>query len=111
MRIEEHLDCCSAVSFETVKSLYESSHDDELLRRCRGCGAWWFYRMHEDMSFSGDDDVITTWCTRLTDAEAAALRDTEARPDLAFLETRSSIMADGNGVHRVSGQPSRPFPW
>ena len=111
MREDDYLDCCASPSLETLLTVYESSHDDELLRRCKSCGAHWFYRFHEDISFTGGDDRITVWYSPLTPDEAERIRQSGGRADLTFLSSRPSLVSDEHGVRRVAGQPSEPFPW
>ncbi len=111
VREEDYLNCCASPSLATVRALYESCHDDELLRRCTGCGAYWFYRFHEDISFSGGEDRITVWYSPLTPDEAERIRQPGGRPDLAFLLGRPSLVSDEHGVRWVAGQPDEPFYW
>ncbi|TFF98721.1 MAG: hypothetical protein EU547_00590 [Promethearchaeota archaeon] len=103
-----YLDCCDKPSLYTVKVIYESNHDLESLRICRNCGAYWFYRFHEYVSFYGDDD-ITVWYSPLTKDEAERIENAEDRPELSFLKNRESFMEDSQGVKKVKGQPD--FPW
>lgn len=62
------------------------------------------------MNFSGGDDEITIWYTQLTEEEAQRILDATDRPDLSFLSTKPSFVKDDQGVRRVVGQPTYPFP-
>ncbi len=46
------------------------------LHRCRGCGVHWRFDTEERMNFDGEPDHYWEWYTRLTHAEADALRET-----------------------------------
>ena len=104
----DYLDCCTQPALETVKSLYDSSHDTEAVRQCQHCQAYWFYRFHEYVSFITDDE-ITVWYSRLTPEEARGIIDAKERPDLSFQNARPSFVRDHTGVHRTSGQPDHPW--
>lgn len=107
---EPFLDCCSSAELETVKILLESSHADEIVRRCSACATFWFYRFHEHVDFSGGDDEITIWYTQLTQEEAQRILGATGRPDLSFLTGKPSFVKDDQGVRRVGGQPTQPSP-
>ncbi|MBI1944928.1 MAG: hypothetical protein HYS27_04485 [Deltaproteobacteria bacterium] len=107
---ESHLGCCDRPALDTVKTLYEKSHDTEELRRCTRCGASWFWRFHEHVNFDDDDsDEQTVWFTRLTEEEGRRLGSGAERPDLEFLREREAIQIDNRGVRRVRGQPTGPW--
>lgn len=94
-----------------MRTLYESTHDQEALQRCTSCGTYWFYRFHERTDWAAGDDDLTTWHTPLTDDEGTRLRDTPDREDmdLSFLGARSSWMADDDGARRVPRAPDHPW--
>ena len=66
----EFLDCCSSVELETVKVIFDSSHDAEYLQKCINCGTHWFYRFHEWVDYKEGNDKITSWYTKLITDEA-----------------------------------------
>jgi hypothetical protein len=68
-------DCCSAPDLEIVAQIDVRPNSSRDLRQCRGCGAFWRYDAEERMNFDGGDDHFWEWYTRLTPAEAVALRD------------------------------------
>jgi hypothetical protein len=103
-----YLDCCQQPALITVKSVYASDHDAEALRQCQSCGAYWFYRFHEHVTFVGDDD-LTVWYSFLTPEEGTRILEARDRPDLSFLSEKPSFLEDGQGVKRVQGQPI--YPW
>jgi hypothetical protein len=103
------LDCCDAASLETVRLLYESYHDLEALQVCTCCKTYWFYRFSEWVNFSGGDDDLTSWYTRLTTDEGTTLAHADRNTvDLAYLRARSSWMDDRDGARRVDGAPDHP---
>ena len=91
-----------------MRVLLDSTHESEVLRQCQTCGAWWFYRFHEYVSYDKDDE-ITQWYTVVTEEEAATVMRAKERPDLSFLAKGSGFMIDAQGVQRVDGQPT--YPW
>lgn len=105
----KHLDCCKSPSLRNLKTLLDTSHNDERVEQCAACGVHWFSRWWEYCTFDGPDEV-TEWYTRLTAEEAQTLLDAEAYPDLSFLGGRPSIMFDDTGVKNVPGAPSGPGP-
>ena len=109
MSVEDHVDCCQQPKLDTVKSLYQGRHDCEALRQCQHCGAFWFYRYHEYVTFVSDDDDWTVWYSMLTDEDAKQIQEAQERPDLGFLAQRPGVMIDKEGVRKVSGQPSDPW--
>ena len=108
MSVEDHVDCCQQPKLDTVKSLYQGRHDCEALRQCQNCGAFWFYRYHEYVTFESDDDW-TVWYSRLTNDDARQIVSSDDRTDLSFLERRAGFMIDASGVQRVDGQPDHPW--
>src|SRR5262245_32510937 len=104
----EYLDCCKEPALVNVKSVYESSHDSESLLQCQHCGAFWFFRFHEYISFVSDDDQ-TVWYSPLSPEEGKCILESQDRPDLSFLSERPSFMEDRQGVKRVHGQPTDPW--
>jgi hypothetical protein len=103
------LDCCDTVSLRPVLVLYESNHDLEALKICAACHAYWFYRFSEYVDWSGGDDDLTSWYTRLSAEEGAALTHADRTTvDLAYLRHRPSWMDDRDGVRRVPGAPDHP---
>ena len=108
MRDESFLDCCANPRLQLVKTIYESSHDDESLHQCQNCGGYWFYRFSEYLSFNNGGDDITVWYSPITTDEAQVIIESESRPDLSFLRNRPGFMKDDQGVHRTGGQPDRP---
>ena len=106
-----NVDCCTTPTLEVHRLLLDRSHNTEAVERCSACGASWFYRWWEHVSFDGPDEA-TSWYTRITDAEAATLIAAPEHPDLAFLrlDERPSIMIDDRGVHRVPGAPTGTGP-
>ena len=101
--------CCANSDLATIRVLYEESHDFEAHKRCKSCGAYWFYRFHELVNFGGGQDDITTWLSPLTDDEAHIILNSPERPDLSFLQTRRSIMEDDNGKKWVNYAPDHPW--
>ena len=102
------LDCCRRPGLGTVRTICEESHQEDAVMRCRNCGAYWFYRWLESMNFSGGDDEISEYYTRLTPEEARAVLDA-AEPDLGFLLRKPCICKHEGGVVRTDGQPDHPF--
>jgi hypothetical protein len=103
-----YLNCCQKPALLTLKGIYASNHDAEALRRCEGCGAYWFYRYHEYVTFDGEDDW-TVWYSPLSPEEGVGILAAEDRPDLTFLQERASFMEDREGVRKVPGQPTQPW--
>ena len=99
-----YLDCCSDPDIELVKTILDTKREDESLRRCKACGAYWFHRFLE--IFMSDEQTV--WYSRLTEEEVQHILETEGRPELKFLLNRSSFRKDANGISRVSGQPDKP---
>jgi hypothetical protein len=108
MRDESFLDCCTDPGLNLVKTIYESSHNDECLHQCQNCGGYWFYRFYEYVNFSGGNDEITLWYSPITTDEAQIIIGSEQRPDLSFLRNRPSFVKDDRGIHRTEGQPEKP---
>jgi hypothetical protein len=104
------INCCSTPKLHTVKTIYEASHDEECLQQCRTCKTYWFKRFYEWVDWSGGNDEITTWHTKLTEDEAKIIIQTKERKelDLSYLQDRESIMDDRNSIRIVKGQPSHP---
>ena len=102
------LDCCANPRLHLVKTIYESSHDDESLSQCQNCEGYWFYRFSEYVNFDGGDDDITVWYSPITADEAQIIIGSEGRPDLSFLRNRPSFVKDDRGIHRTGGQPDKP---
>jgi hypothetical protein len=104
------LNCCTRPQLHTVKTVYEASHDAEWLQQCRKCKTYWFKRFYEWVDWSGGNDEITTWYTKLTEDEAKIILQTKERKelDLSYLEDRESIMDDGSSLRNTKGQPSHP---
>lgn len=109
MPVEAYLDCCHTPRLETVRSISDSSHDSEELMQCRTCGAYWFYRFHEHVDFSGGDDAITAWYSPVTQEEATQIMQSDQRPDLTFLQHRPALIEDEHGVRRTIDQPTEPW--
>ncbi len=103
-----YLSCCRQPALLTVKAISASNHDAEALRRCEGCGAYWFYRYHEHVTFDGEDDW-TVWYSPLSPEEGARILAAEERPDLTFLQKRACFLEDREGVKQVPGQPAHPW--
>ena len=53
-RQKRFLDCCAAPNLETVKPIEMLYHDVELVRQCRSCHSYWFYKFQETISFGGE---------------------------------------------------------
>jgi hypothetical protein len=106
-----YIDCCTEPELAWVRTLYESRHDQESLLRCTGCLTFWFHRFHEYTGWSGGDDDLTSWYSRLTTAEGERLRDAAdpSAEDTSYLRTRASWMDHGEGVRPVDGAPPHPF--
>jgi hypothetical protein len=64
---------------EVVRRLYGPPGPERDLRCCRGCGTYWRFDAEERMNFGGGEDDYREWYTRLTPAEALALRHTPVR--------------------------------
>jgi hypothetical protein len=71
-------DCCRFPTLELVRRVYGPPGPERELRRCRGCGTYWRFDAEERMNFGGGADSYWEWYTRLTTAEADALRDLPA---------------------------------
>ena len=108
--MSKHLKCCVQPKLATLRNLYDGPHDSEHVRQCTSCGASWFQRWHEEVSFDGGADSSTDWYTRLTDVERDGLVAAVGRPDLAFLGLgkRPAICVDEHGVREVVGAPGNP---
>jgi hypothetical protein len=104
------INCCTRPKLYTVKTVYEASHDAEWLQQCRKCKTYWFKRFYEWVDWSGGDDEITTWHTKLTEDEAKIILQAKKRNDLDldYLKDRETIMDDGGSVKITKGQPTRP---
>ena len=102
-----YLDCCSDPDLESLKTILDTNREDESLRRCKTCGAYWFHRFLEIMKFDGPDDQ-TIWYSPITEEEAQRILVAQGRPDLKFLLNRQSFVEDAGGIRRVSGQPDKP---
>jgi hypothetical protein len=109
--VVEYLDCCETPTLENVVILYESSHNDEILRQCKRCGNYWFFRFYEYISFDRGEDYITVWYSAVTEEEAQRIKQTEGRPDLTFLKRRRTFVKDDQGVRLTIGQPIEPSGW
>ena len=105
----KYLDCCATPTVVTIKQVYEASHDSEALCQCQNCGAYWFWRFHEYINFSGGDDDLTVWYSLLTPEQGRLILDSPERPDLSFLSERPSFVKGDGGVQRVTGQPTHPW--
>lgn len=103
-----YLDCCDRPQVVTIKSLYLESHDSEALCQCQTCEAYWFWRFHEVINWSGGNDDWTVWYSWLTPAQGKLIVDAQERPDWGFLSTAPSFVKDTEGVKRVTGQPTHP---
>src|SRR5687768_7551684 len=110
MPVENYLDCCQTPKLALVRTISDTSHHSEDLKRCSSCGGFWFYRFYERVDFSGGDDTITVWYSPVTQQEASQIMQTEGRPDLRFLSNRPSLIQDERGVRRTGGQPDKPWP-
>jgi hypothetical protein len=104
-----YLDCCSGPQVATIKTLSQGNHDCESLCQCQNCGAYWFYRFHEYVTFMDDDDDWTVWYSRLAPEQARLILEAKDRPDLSFLENAPGFMKDRSGVQRVTSQPTDPW--
>ena len=110
MESVNHLNCCSAPKLYTIKTVYEDSHDAEWLQQCRKFKTYWFKRFYEWVNWSGGDDEITTWYTKLTGDEAKIILQAEKRNDLdlSYLKDRETIMDDRGSIKIARGQPDSP---
>ena len=104
-----YLDCCRQPVLETIKSLYQSRHDTEALCQCQNCQRYWFYRFSEYVTFGDDGDDLTVWYSPLNKQEAQTILQSEERPDLSFLNTRTSFMEEAGNVRKLDGQPCEPW--
>ena len=104
-----YLDCCEHPQVTSIKRIYQETHDSEALCQCQNCGAYWFWRFHELVNFSGGDDDWTVWFSRLTPEQGKLILEAQERPDLPFLSTAPSFVKDAAGVRRTTGQPT--YPW
>jgi len=106
----KQINCCSTPKLYTVKTVYEASHDAEWLQQCRKCKTYWFKRFYEWVDWSGGDDEITTWHTKLTEDEAKIILQAKKRNDLdlSYLKDRETIMDDGSSIKITKGQPTSP---
>jgi hypothetical protein len=103
------LDCCASPQVASIKLVYQECHDMEALCQCRNCEAYWFWRFHEYVDFSGGDDDLTVWYSRLTSEQGKLILEATERPDLPFLSDAPSFVKDRAGVRRVTGQPTHPW--
>ena len=68
-------DCCAAPDLEIIRRLKGPPPPVEDVRQCRACGTFWRFDFETRMGFDGGDDYDWASYTRLTPAEAAALRE------------------------------------
>lgn len=106
--VVEYLDCCRTPTLVNVAVIHESSHNDEILRQCRRCGSYWFFRLYEHVSFGDGGDEITVWYSPVTEEEAQRIKQADRRPDLSFLNERRAFVKDDRGVRATTGQPLGP---
>ena len=104
------LGCCGEPKLETVRAVYDASHDMESIRKCR-CGAAFYHRWMEHVSFT-DGDTVVEWYSPMEEHEAGRLREQEHidTPDLRFLTWRAeTIFVCETFVSFVHGQPDLPL--
>jgi len=104
----EFLDCCELTELLARRILLDTTHESEVLHECQKCGAWWFYRYFEIVSYDGDDRV-TQWYNRINGDQAAQIMAEEGRVNLDFLAGSPGFRIEGGRVSPVEGQPSYPF--
>jgi hypothetical protein len=104
-----YLDCCADPQVASVRLVYQECHDMETLCQCQNCGVYWFWRFHEYVSFTDEDDDWTVWYSRLTPEQGRLILEAKERPDLPFLSDAPSYVKDRTGVRQVTGQPT--YPW
>lgn len=111
MKKPNYLDCCARPSLQSLRIVYESSHDLESLSQCTSCEGYWFYRFHEYVNWHGGEDDMTSWFTALTKEEGERLFHAAEprREDLSYLATRASWIDDTDGVRQVRGAPDHPW--
>jgi hypothetical protein len=99
------LDCCGQPMLEVVK-MYRATHGETIsIRRCVGCGAYWFYHMKEYSLSSGDYDR-RAWYVRLSSEEAEALVELPEPPPSSRFADRDGIMRSEDGISKIQGIPS-----
>jgi hypothetical protein len=100
-----HLDCCSDPLLKTARRLRRTAHETESIRRCKNCGAYWYYHLRE-LPCTDDEADRCLWCARLTEEQGAhALDRGKPEADLAFLHTLAGCVQDGEGVRRLKRKP------
>jgi len=104
-----YLDCCAMPNTVTIKTMYDESHNTECLCRCQNCGAYWFWRWHETINFSGGDDDLTVWYSRLTPEQGRLILEAKERPELKFLSDAPTFIENRGVVRQTTGQPTGPF--
>lgn len=103
------IDCCGNPDLETVTPFLATERELVAIRRCRNCGADWFYHLREYQLLGGDPDSDLydrrVWYVRLSPGEAAVLGSTPGIPDSRLFSERDGFLRDEEGLNRIRGIP------
>lgn len=98
-----HLDCCPEPVLKTVRRLRRTANETESIRRCKSCGAHWYYHMRE-LASAADETDRPLWCARLNEEQASRAMELK-KTDLSFLPNLPGYLRDGEGIRKLVREP------
>ena len=112
-RSTNYIDCCPSPVLETVRRFSSTQTDFVAIRRCQGCGAFWFYFLREELcelNVIPDDSEGCAydrhiWYVRLAPDEANTLLGAETVPEPGLFADRPGFLKGFEGMHPIIGIP------
>ncbi len=95
-------------NFDTVSTLFESSHLDRLILKCKQCGQLYFYETYEVVNYDRDDDIYSCFIP----IEIDDVSKLDGRTPIELLGAVPRLQWDGWDNIRWIGKPKpdRPLP-